>query len=50
MCVSDGEGVRVEAVEGDVQARYGTFVTISVTIQSDPHPTLEEITWYKVIS
>ncbi|KAL5270637.1 hypothetical protein ACHWQZ_G001366 [Mnemiopsis leidyi] len=42
-----GAGVKVEAVEGVVAARYGTFATLSVTIQSDPHPNLEEIVWYK---
>ena len=41
--------MKVEAVEGNIKARLGTFATLSVTIVSDPHPTLEEIIWYKVI-
>ena len=48
MLPSGGSGVRVEAVVGAVTARYGSWATLSVNIDSDPYPTLEEVSWYKV--
>lgn len=44
-----GEGIKVEPVAAEVRARYGSYPVLSVTIDTTKYPTLQEITWYKVL-